>query len=499
MRFPLFHVQALVISAFISFYAACEPGPVDMDISFGPPDPFPQSERVIIGGMPPEHVGFILYDLDRALVVRAHNRATGFIPASTSKVPTAITALDVLGPDHRFETILGYRGSVRGGTLHGDLWLKGTGEPLLGVGDLMGMIDDIERKGIVSVSGKFFFDESELAVTRQIDEGMDQDVSYNAGLSALSLDYNSIVAEWKRERKSDTTDIYLIPTLPMNRAGISGDTLRENVTFAYRDTGGIETWLLSPGEKSSGSDRLPVKRPGLYTAQLFAKLCAMRGITLPPPEAGTMPGRARTLSVHRGGGLAGIIDTTLTYSINLTSELMLLSAAKKISGKALTLDESGRVMEKYLSGRMRGVRWEGLRLANGSGLTATSRISPEQMLAFLAYADSRDYGSKRFRYLLPASGWTWSLARRLGRPETAFHVWAKTGTINFAQGLAGYLHTSRGRNMAFVVFVNDIETRRRYDGDPDRRNKEWSRRVAAWHNGARSVMDGLVTAWIREL
>lgn len=489
----------MILSALCTLCMACEPGPVDMDISFGPAEPFPQSERAILGGMPPKQVGFILYDLDRALVIRAHNRDVGFIPASTSKVPTAIAALEVLGPGHRYETILAYRGSISGGTLKGDLWLRGTGEPLLGTGDLMGMIDAIEKKGIRRIDGHFFFDESDLTRLEQIDEGMDRDVSYNAGLSALSFDYNSIVAEWKRDRKSDTTEIYLIPTLPMNRAGIFSEKLRENVTFAYREDGGIESWLLSPEEKTSGSDRLPVKRPGLYTAQLFAKLCAMRRISLPAPVPGTMPGSARTLTVHEGARLIDILDTTLTYSINLSSELILLSTAKKISGKALTLEESARAMGEYLSGRMRSVHWEGLRLANGSGLTTMSRISPEQMLAFLVYADTRDYGGKRFRYLLPASGWTWSLARRLGRPETAFRVWAKTGTINFAQGLAGYLHTSTGRSMAFVVFVNDMDTRRRYDADPDRRNKEWSRRVAAWHNGARSVMDGLVATWIREL
>ncbi len=487
------------LAPMLFFALSCGFRPVDVDVSFGPGEPSSKSELALIEGVHPDHVGYMLYDLDRGAVIRAHNRDRGFIPASTAKVPTATAALEILGPDHRFRTIIGYAGTIQGGTLKGNLWLKGGGEPLLGVGDLMGMIDAIKKKGIRKVEGRFIYDESELAAVHRIDESMDQDMSYNTGVSALSLDYNTIVAEWKRERKSESTDIYLIPTLPMNRAGISPQKLRENVKFAFREDNGTESWLLSPEERGRGTERLPVKRPGLYTAQVFARLCAMRGVELPSPESGVMPARATSLAVHEGKRLIEIVDTTLAYSINLSSELIMMAAAKRISSDPRGAADSSRAVAGYLAGRMQSVEWNGLLLANGSGLTVRSRITPEQMTAFLVYADAQDYGGTRFRYLLPASGWSWSLARRLGRPDTAFHVWAKTGTINFAQGLAGYLHTSSGRNMAFVVFVNDIDERRRYDSDPDRRNNEWSKKVNVWHAMARDAMDGIVAGWIREL
>ena len=47
----------------------------------------------------------------------------GFIPASTTKVLTAATALDVLGPEFVFETVLEKAGD--------DLIIKGGGDPTL--------------------------------------------------------------------------------------------------------------------------------------------------------------------------------------------------------------------------------------------------------------------------------------------------------------------------------------------------------------------------------
>ena len=88
---------------------------------------------------------------------------------------------------------------------------------------------------------------------------------------------------------------------------------------------------------------------------------------------------------------------------------------------------------------------------------------------------------------------------RFGDPKTAFHVWAKTGTINYALALAGYLYTRSRRNMAFVIYIGDIEARRLYDADPERRNKESMARVFAWQNGSKKVMDSIVTGWIEEL
>lgn len=495
-----FSAKIFLIAVFIMILPGCGKfRPVDVNVSFDSGRAAVTPDPDMIKGIPPGQVGYLLYDLESLEIVREHNRDRAFIPASTTKVPVAVAALNILGPGHRFTTLLGFNGSMDRGVLKGDIWLKGTGDPLLTVSDLMDMADRLREKGVRSVSGHFYYDESELAASRSIDDAMEPDVSFNAGLSALSLEYNAITAEWKHEKKNGGFNIFLTPSLPSNSVSLSREKLKENVKFIYAGKNRLESWLFSPDEKSDGSDRLPVKDPGLYTAHVFAKICSLRGITLPAPEPGAMPSGADIIDTHVGMPLSSLADLTLTYSINMMAELMSLTAAKELSGKPLGVAGSASEIGRYFSSRMERVSWKGLRLVNGSGLTVRNRITPEQMTAFLVYADAQNYGGKKFISFLPASGWKWSLYNRFHTPDTQFRVWAKTGSINYVLALAGYLFTAKNRKMAFVIFMNDIEARRAYDADPDRRSKDSMRRVYAWQNNAKGVMDSIVSSWIRYL
>ena len=473
--------------------------PVDVEVSFDSDKPDSKTDTRLLSEMNPENIGYVLYDLEKKSIVRSHNRSLAFIPASTTKVATTVAALNVLGPEYRLKTYLSCRGSITGGVLKGELYLKGTGDPFLSVSDLMDMADELKKKGITSVSGHFYFDDKELRSSSCIDSGMEPDASANMGVSALSLDNNSIIAEWKQGKKSKMSELYLIPSLPVNRISISGERRRSNVRFYSNDKDGVESWFLSPDEKRHGTERLPVKNPALYTASMLTKICEIRGIRLPGPEPGTMPEGTSTIAVHTGMKLSDIVDLTLTYSINLSAELMMLVTAKSISGTAMKLDESAQVIAKYYSQILSKINWKDFRMVNGSGLTVKNRSTPEQITAILIYADAQSYNGKKYRSFLPASGWKASLFNRLNDPDTAFHVWAKTGSINYALGLAGYLYTKSKKKMAFAVFINDRAEREMYDADPDRRAGKSTQKASSWLTHGKHVMDSLVAGWIKEL
>jgi len=387
---------------------------------------------------------------------------------------------------------------VRDGVLTGDLILKGGGDPTLAASDLMQFADRLEETGVRGVIGRFIYDEGFLPNITAIDPAMEPDVSFNPGIGALSFEYNTMLAAWKKNKTE--LRVWLIPDLQMHRIAVAEKPLGENIDFSHRFANGIDTWLISPDiKKTNGSERLPVKRPGLYTAEAFAALCGMRGIRLPPPQAATTPPGASTIATHHSAPLVDLADIALTYSINMMTELMLIAAARKIAGSPLPLQASAEKIVEYYKARLPYVKWDACRLVNGSGLTPQNRISPAQMVAMLIYAEGQDYAGRRFRHMLPASGWEWSLMSRLNDPTSAMRVWAKTGTINYAIALAGYLYTSSGRQMAFAVFASDEEARSRYDADPRRRGKESAGRVNAWQTAARNIIDDLVAGWIRDL
>lgn len=499
MLHQYWHPRIYAVIFFVLFISGCGHRPEDIDISFGPEKKAADPGTALMKGIAPENIGYLLYDLESGEAVRSHNRSRAFIPASTTKIASTVAALDVLGPDFRFTTRLCYEGSVSKGVLKGDLYLKGSGDPLLTVSNLMEMTDRMKDKGIRSVSGRFIYDDGDLGGAECIDSGMEPDMSFNPGVSALSLEYNAVTAQWKRDRQTHSIGIYLTPSLLINSASLSAEKLGENTRFAYRDDGGVETWLLTPDEDRDGSERLPVRKPSRFTAHVFARLCAIRGITLPRPVPGTMPRSADEIAVHRGPALTEIADITLTFSINLAAELIMLRTAKELTGAAMKPIGAAGHVSRYLSGRLENVPWKNFFMVNGSGLTVRNRVTPEQMTALLIYADAQRYNGTRYRTLMPSSGIEWSLVNRLSDPHSAMRVWAKTGTINYAIALAGYLFTESGRTMAFAIFINDMTERERYDADPDRRSRESSRRVTAWLNNAKNVMDAIVASWIREL
>src|SRR5215469_14115756 len=75
-----------------------------------------------------QQVGALVTDLSTGQVLYAQKAGTGFTPASTTKIATAIAALDTLGPDARFVTkvVLAGRGGGSGGT---SIMLVGGGDP----------------------------------------------------------------------------------------------------------------------------------------------------------------------------------------------------------------------------------------------------------------------------------------------------------------------------------------------------------------------------------
>ncbi|MFM7493810.1 MAG: D-alanyl-D-alanine carboxypeptidase, partial [Acidimicrobiaceae bacterium] len=80
----------------------------------------------MIGALPPDLCLKVVTDSKTIVDV---NTAKALIPGSNLKLLTAAVALDVLGPERRYSTKM--LGIVSGSVIRGDLWLVGSGDPLL--------------------------------------------------------------------------------------------------------------------------------------------------------------------------------------------------------------------------------------------------------------------------------------------------------------------------------------------------------------------------------
>ncbi|HUE95534.1 MAG TPA: D-alanyl-D-alanine carboxypeptidase, partial [Longimicrobiaceae bacterium] len=89
-----------------------------------------EAERIVQGAS--GEWGVVAWSIDRQRPLVAINAGRPMVPASNNKVFTAIWALDELGPDYRFPTDLLVRGEIVAGVLHGDVFLRGSGDPAFG-------------------------------------------------------------------------------------------------------------------------------------------------------------------------------------------------------------------------------------------------------------------------------------------------------------------------------------------------------------------------------
>ena len=473
-------------------------------------------------------VGYIAMDAATGEPLTARNPDGAFVPASAIKAATAIMALDVLGPDHRAVTRLYRSGRVEGGALNGDLVLVGGGDPELYTENYLPMIRALKKQGVRTLVGRFLFDDSLFQESRTVSAAHDGDVAYNAGVGALSLNFNRLRLNWQRSGKSlkarifSKTDKMSVP-VDIVTAGVAPAGTQAPRGVVRVVAGGTPRWMVVPTVKRSGAMWVPVKRVGLVAAHVFRRLAANHGIALPDPERGALPAGAAVVAAHRSESLIEAVRHFLKYSNNVATEIIGLATTRRMAGKPLSLGQSGSAMAAWWRRQLPDADLVGLRIANHSGLSRETRVSPRQMADFLRWARNRDYAGRRLWDLLrpywvgAVEARTANRQRRSGeRPAqlsaqgskspangkdrdagggsrtglaTKMQIRGKTGTLNHARSLAGYMVTRSKREVVFAVFLDD-DRARRAAAEAGRRYRQL--KPARWAWRSRVVLNSIV-------
>ncbi|MEQ8321965.1 MAG: D-alanyl-D-alanine carboxypeptidase [Rhodospirillales bacterium] len=407
--------------------------------------------------------GYIVVDAETGSVLETRNGDTGFPPASTAKLPTMIAALGILGPTYRFTTQLLARGTLTSGTLSGDLVLAGDGDPLLTAGDLRALAIRLRDIGIVKVDGRFLY-ASAIPVLAEVEPNQPPTAPYNQGLGGLNIEFNRVLL-------TDGGTMYTTPPEALQLVPATSD----------------------PGRPLA---ELPVRDPARLAALILRRLAMAEGITLPVPEAGPPPPGAVSLAQVHSQPLIEIARAGLEYSNNMVAEVTGLAASQALGSGAETLRGSADTLGIWLEDEIDGLRQFATALANHSGLSTVSQISPRQMSLILDYALKRRFDGWRFDSLLTPGGTRDTLRGRFRDPDTAYRVWAKSGTMRYIKGLAGYLDAHSGRRLIFALFVHDPKLRDAMENDPDRSGAAARAASADWRKRSDIFEAVLVGGWI---
>ncbi|MCC6306684.1 MAG: D-alanyl-D-alanine carboxypeptidase/D-alanyl-D-alanine-endopeptidase [Rhodobacteraceae bacterium] len=430
-------------------------------------------------------VSFAVADAATGTLLEARDETLPMPPASVLKAITALYGLDRLGAGHRFPTRLVATGPIAGGRLEGDLVLVGGGDPELSTDDLGEMAAALRARGLRTLAGRFLYHAEALPAIDRIDPDQPVQAGYNPAISGLNLNFNRVHVEWRRagsgwEVAVDARGERFRPAVGTAEMRVVS---RAAPVFAYAEEGGRERWTVAAGALDAhGSRWLPVRRPALYAAEVFRTLARAQGISLPAAARTRGAVRGPVLVERPGDALASVLRDMLRYSTNLTAESVGLAASAAAGGPVTGLADS--------AARMAGWAQSGLgllapRLVDHSGLGGGSRISAADMLRVLLRAGPGGPLRGLMRRLEPGNGGGGD-----GRARP-LEVVAKTGTLNFVSGLAGYARLAGGRDLAFAIFAADVARRDRLA----MAERERPPGGAAWTARARTLQQDLIARW----
>ncbi|MEH6523415.1 D-alanyl-D-alanine carboxypeptidase/D-alanyl-D-alanine endopeptidase [Sulfitobacter sp.] len=429
-------------------------------------------------------VSFAVSDVKTGVGIEAHDAITGRPPASVAKAITALYALDAFGADHQFETQLLATGPVVDGVIDGDLVLVGGSDPTLSTDALATMAANLKAAGVTSVKGDFKIYEAALPVLPRIDPKQPDQVGYNPGVSSLALNYNRVHFEWKRANgkyavtMQGRTEKYR----PSVRMAVMKIRDRASPVYTYENQSGVDAWTVARGALGrNGSRWLPVRKPGLYAGEVFQSLAGVQGIQLGAPKNVDAVPPGVILVRHQSADLQHILRDMLKWSTNLTAEMMGLAASTARGSKPVDLKASAERMNHWARDSL---GMESVALVDHSGLGDDSRVTAKDMVAALLKVHRE--GLREILKPIAMRD-----AKRKVITDHPIKVNAKTGTLNFVSGLAGYLTGPDGTEMAFAIFAADESIR----ATLTRAERERPPGGVNWNRRAKRMQQQLIERW----
>ena len=400
-------------------------------------------------------------------------------PASTMKLLTTLTGLDMLGPQYRWRTNVYTDGLIRQGTLKGNIYLQGTGDPKLVPEELAKMMKALQNLGIQKIDGNLFFDRSAYAPNVMEHNTIDGESlrAYNVPPDPLLYAFRTLSFQLGKSRTADFIDISYTPPLSqlkvinqMQLVDQTCDSWKSNIRFNLDPEGDGATTKQLLTAQFSGSFPNSCKGVNYNVVALDANTFLTQGFTAawelaggtwthaPTGKSGTVPLASRLLLQFEGIPLADDVQDINKYSNNVMARQLMLTLALEKMGKPATTENGELVIQSWLKGL--GLQFPELVIENGSGLSRTEAISAEHLTQLLVAARNLSVADS-FYNSLPIAGTDGTMRNRLmahlrkflhlkKKPEARI----KTGSLADVRAISGYVMSKSGKMYAVTSFIN---------------------------------------------
>ncbi len=411
--------------------------------------------------------GAIIVSLTRGDTLFARNPDAMMQPASTMKMYTSAVALDRFGPDYTFRTPALRDGPLGAdGTLNGNLYLRGVGDPSLSArfwhdeSPMDALAKEIAAAGVKHVHGDIIGDASAFD-DKLVPDGWKTSylgAAYAARVSALSLNENLVwvVVAPSSSGKASVTLEPASTTIPVENDVSVGGGSGGRISAARRSDGSI-TVRGSIGRNSGPLKySLVVDNPALYSTGALRASLQKIGITVDgQTRLGMTPATATQVAAVTSPPLAQIIGEMDRESINLVAELLFRDAAHAATNQQGSAETGLANLREFVSKKV-GLAPGVVNVSDGSGLSVNDSVTARSMVKLLGYVHQAEWGPV-FHAALPVEGESGTLKRHGKGAPSRGNLHAKTGTTNTVAALGGYVTAKNGEVLAFSLIYNGAD------------------------------------------
>ncbi|MBJ7449438.1 MAG: D-alanyl-D-alanine carboxypeptidase/D-alanyl-D-alanine-endopeptidase [Parachlamydiales bacterium] len=374
------------------------------------------------------------------------NSDLSLIPASCMKVVTTGAALEVLGPDYCFKTAIEYDGYIDSDkTLHGNLYIRGGGDPCLGSdrftswdNQLQLWSKSIQNFGINKITGTVIGDatlwESSLAVSSWLWEDLGN--YYGAGACALSFHENYYNVFFKPSTTVGQNAIISKTVPPLF------DVIHKNEIKIGPENSGDQAWIFGceynlvqfmrgtiPLNSKEFSIKGAILDPASYTAHILKHQLNENGIQV--LDQVQISSERHLINTTESPPLNEIIYWTNHNSINLYAEHLLKQLGQEVYQEGSTKSGLQAVTNFW---KDKGVDMSGFNMADGSGLSRKNLTTTKQLVKMLSILKK----SENFPIFL----------RSLVQKENNLRI--KGGTMSGIKAIVGFYD-----HIAFAILINN--------------------------------------------
>jgi D-alanyl-D-alanine carboxypeptidase/D-alanyl-D-alanine-endopeptidase (penicillin-binding protein 4) len=423
--------------------------------------PAPVLKELKAAGIPPSSAAAIVWEVGAGSPSLSVRPNAAMNPASVMKLVTTFAALELLGPAYRWKTEVYQDGD--------NVVLRGYGDPKLTYESFWLLLRALRGRGLREIRGDVLLDRSYFG---PVSDGRIDDETfrpYNVAPDPLLVNFKSLRFNFLPEPERGAVRVFAEPALPGLEIVNTLKTVAGGCPEgrAFRDL--IQAGFQSQPPRASFTGSYPAAcgekdlnvalyAPEEYVGGMIRQLWAEMGGTWEDRNGrkgvvreGTVSPAARLVYVHESDPLAEIVRDINKFSNNVMARQLYLTLAAELGGAPARGEEAYRAIRRWLAAKR--ISAPEFFMENGSGLSRAERMSAATLAALLQAAWASPV-MPEFIASLPVVAADGTMKKRLRGERIAGNAHIKTGLLNDARAIAGYVLDRRGRRHVVVMIVN---------------------------------------------